>query len=276
MFVNGKLVKLGKKPAPKVPDPRNLKLKKYLKEKLTIQQAPGIVAVGAGLPPAPVEASWITKLCDAEAIAMYDNDVLGDCVPAAMAHMEQQWNFYAGHPWIPWLADVIAAYQAIGGYVPGDSNTDNGCDMSTALKYWRKTGFAGHKILAYMVVDSTDLDEVQSCIEIFGNMFTGIALPVSVQGAYDWTVPEGGIYSDNGQPGSWGGHCIPIVAGSPITKTCETWGVGKFKMSNNFERDYVDEAYAVLSPDWLEAGKISPSLLDLEQLESDLKALDKP
>jgi hypothetical protein len=258
---DGQLMKLGKKPAPKVPDPRNLKLADYLKK-----------PAKKALPDPVVEASWITKLAAAEPIPMYANDVLGDCVEAAAGHMIQQWNFYAGHPWRPTDQDIIAAYSGATGYVPGDPTTDNGTDMPSFLKYWQKTGVGGHRILAYMTVDWTIPQEVQVAIQLFGNTFTGIQLPVFSQGKDDWTVPDGGVYSDAGQPGSWGGHGIPVVAGSQKTRTCETWGT-TLKMSDNFMLDYVDEMWAVLSSDWLSTGKVSPGLIDLPHLESDLSDL---
>jgi len=264
MLINGKLPKLGKK-APVI-DSRTLKLSNYLKPTPTFSPPPPALA------PAPPEASWITKLEAAEKIPMYLNDVLGTCVPAAAGHMIQQWSFYAGHPWQPTDEDILLAYESVAGYIPGQPQTDQGCDILSFLKYWQKTGLGGHKILGYTSVDYLDLEEVQIAIELFGNVFTGLQLPLFVQGANLWTVPDGGIYSDEGQPGGWGGHCVPTPAGSPITKTCETWGT-VLKMSNNFHHDYVDEAYAVLSPDWLETGNVSPSLLDLEQLEADLNEL---
>ncbi len=71
---------------------------------------------------------------------MYLNDQLGCCVEAAAAHMIQQWNFYAGHPAKPTDQDVLSAYEAVGGYVPGDPNSDNGTDMLAFLNWWRQTG----------------------------------------------------------------------------------------------------------------------------------------
>ena len=264
MFVNGQLVKLGKRTPVMDPriNPKVLQFKKYRKAMFSVP----------ALPPAPAETSWITKLEAAEPIPMYLNDQLGDCVEAAAGHMIQQWNYYAGHPAQPSDADILKAYEDVGGYVPGDPSTDQGTDMQALLDYWKSTGIGGHKIIAYLAVDWENLEEVQLAVELFGNLFTGIQLPTSAQGQNDWTVPNGGVYSAAGQPGGWGGHGIPIVAGSPVTKTCETWGT-VLKMSNNFFTDYVDETWAVLSKEWIEANGLSPSLLNLPMLESDLNEM---
>jgi hypothetical protein len=256
MFVNGNLVKLGKKPA--VHDARTLKLKKY----------------AVALPPAPAEVSWITKLTAALSLPMYGNDEVGDCVEAAAGHMEEQWNFYAGHPYQPTDADIIAAYSAVGGYVPGDPNTDNGTDMLSFLKWWRSVGLgaAQRKIGAFLAVDWTNDAEVRLAIQLFGNVFLGVLLPTWVQGLNAWTVPDGGIYTPAGQPGGWGGHCIPLVASSPESHTCVTWGT-TLKMSHNFLADYGEEAYCILSKDWIEKSGVAPNGFDLAQLQADLAAL---
>jgi hypothetical protein len=225
------------------------------------------------LPTAPVEVSWITKLVDAESLPMYLNNELGTCVPAAAGHMIQQWSYYAGHSAQPSDADILTAYEAVGGYVPGSQITDNGCDMLDFLKYWQATGVGGHKIISYMAVDWTNAGEVQAAIEIFGNLFTGFLLPTAVQGRDDWTVVRGGVYTEAGMPGGWGGHCVPLMARSPMTDTCVTWAT-RLKMSHNFALDYMDEAFVVLSQDWIEFNGLSPSSLDLAALEYDFGQLD--
>jgi hypothetical protein len=249
------LVKLGKK-AKRI-DRRTFKLSKYLKPHLP-------------LPPA--ETSYVVKV---PYWPMDLNDQLGDCVVAAMAHMIQQWTFFSrglGGMVVPTEAQVLAAYEAIGGYVVGDPSTDNGCDMLTALNYWRNTGLAGHKIAGFVEVDPSNLLEVRQSIWMFGNLFTGLSLPVFVQGASDWTVPDGGIYGNAGQPGSWGGHCVPAMAESPETLSCVTWGE-RLKMSHNFFGDYCDEAYAVLSTDWVNSDQAAQSGFNLAQLRADIAAL---
>lgn len=244
--------KLGRKPVRL--DPRTLKLSKYLKAKL---------------PPTPDEVSWITKLTAALPLPMYLNDSIGDCVEAAAGHMIEQWNFYAGHPQQPSDQDILKAYSDVSGYVPGDPSTDNGTDMLSFLKYWRKVGVGGHKIRAFVTVNWLNDDEIRAAILYFGNLYIGVALPTSAQGQSSWTVPDGGTESSAGGPGSWGGHCIPVVAASPITRTCITWGE-TLKMSHNFLEDYCEEAYAVLSDEWLTATGLSASGVDMFTLQADL------
>jgi len=265
MRINGNLVRLGKRPVHVSHDRR--------KDSRILQFSKYRIAREPGLPPVPVtEASWITKLVAGATLGMYLNDQIGDCVEAAAAHMIQQWTYYAGDAKTVTDADVVKAYSDVGGYVPGDPSTDNGTDMFSFLQYWQNTGLGGHKIIHFLAVNWQEPSEVQDAIQLFGNLYTGLGLPTSAQGQNDWTVPDGGIYGPAGQPYGWGGHCVPFVASSPITETCETWGT-TLKASKNFFHDYVDEAFVVLSQDWISANGLSPSLLNLPLLESDLNEL---
>lgn len=242
--------------------PGTLHLRNYLKTKS-----------GDLLPPAPSEVSWVTKVPGPWGMLL--NDTLGDCVPAAMLHMVQQWTFFAsGSQYIPTDQDALTLYEAVGGYKPGDPSTDNGCDMQVALAYWKANGIAkGHKILGWVAIDVTKPEEMFQAIQLFGNAFTGISLPVTAQGQEAWTVSAGGVYTQNGAPGSWGGHCIPKMAASPDSRTFISWG-SKMKMSPNFDEDYTEEAYAVISPDWIETSGDSPSGLDKTTLLADLSLLN--
>lgn len=248
------IYKLGKKP--KRVDTRTFKLSKYLKKE--------------ALPPIPEEVSWITQVPQ---IPMYLNDSLGDCVEAAQAHHIGQWSYYASGNEVTFAdSDIIKMYEIEGGYLPGQPNTDNGTDMLTALNVWRKQGFAGHNIMAYMSVDPTNHDEVKAAIYLFGSLFTALALPISAQGQDAWTVADGGPSAEGNQPGGWGGHCVTTAAWSPITATCMTWGT-RLKMSHNFWDDYVEECFACLSPEWIAANGNSPNGFDLATLQADLAQL---
>jgi hypothetical protein len=51
-----------------------------------------------------------------------------------------------------------------------------------------------------------------------------------------------------------------------------TWG-SVIPMSDYFYYCYCDEAYAVLSQDWIDTNGLAPNLFDLDLLQSDLAAL---
>ena len=50
-------------------------------------------------------------------------------------------------------ADIEKAYEAVGGYVPGDEWTDNGAVEIDVLKFWQKAGDRRVKIGAFVSVD---------------------------------------------------------------------------------------------------------------------------
>ena len=85
-----------------------------------------------------------------------------------------------------------------------------------------------------------------------------------------WAVPPQGT-SGPGAPGSWGGHAVPVVAYDPRGLTVITWGKA-LRMTWGFWQAYCDEAYGILSPDFLAKGK-APNGFDLATLKSDLAEL---
>jgi hypothetical protein len=246
--------KLGKR-APRL-DSRTFKLSRYLTPAL--------------LPPPPA-AGYFGKV---PTWPMYMNDTLGDCVIAAAGHMVQEWTANAGTEVTLPDSAILAGYEVVGGYVPGNASTDNGCDILTALKYWKSTGFGGHKIVAFVSVDLLNQTELEQAIYIFGNVYAGFALPLSVQSTTAWKMPAGGLNGD-GSPGSWGGHCVPLVgynSGPNSGVTVVTWGELLWA-SWRFVRHYADEGYAIVTQDWLNAVGDSPTGFDLAQLQTDLAAL---
>ena len=253
-----KNVRLGK--LPKRDDPRTFKLSKYLKS--------------AELPAAPPVVDWSKSVSQ---YGMLLNDQLGDCVIAAMMHLVMGWQSNAGQtPSAPSDAEVVAAYSAIGGYNPSDPSTDRGCNMLDALKYWRTTGISiggtTNRIAAFAAVDLTNQAEVKSALWLFGGLFAGFEMPLSVQEASSWTVaahfPHG-----KSKPGSWGGHCAPLAAedgGGGFHAI--TWGA-LMPTTTQFITDYCEEAYAVLSTDWIAQNGKAPCGFDLTALQSDLATL---
>jgi len=249
--------KLGKQP--KRGDPRTLKLSKYLKI--------------SELPAAPPAVDW-TKAVPRYGVLL--NDQLGDCVIAGMMHLAMGWQANAGQtPATPSDSEVIAAYSAIGGYDPSDPSTDQGCNMLDALNYWRETGITiggqTNQIVAFAEVNPANDEEMKAALWLFGGLFTGFQMPESAENADSWTVPSCGL-KGKGKPGSWGGHCAPLGAENGSCFQAITWGELMPTM-DNFVADYCEEAYAVLSSEWIEKNGQAPSGFDMAALQADLAAL---
>lgn len=243
--------KLGKQ-APRH-DPRTLQMAAYLRYE--------------ELPPAPPQVDWGSKIAD---WGMMANDRVGDCTCAAAGHMILDWTTNDGpKPFCPSDAQVLAAYSAITGYDPKTGANDNGAVELDVLNYWRRTGIAKRKILAYVALEPGNHDHVKDALYLFGGCYLGVALPISAQKQKVWSVPSGGAKGE-GAPGSWGGHAIPIVGYDSRGLTTITWGAAK-RMTWGFLDAYCDEAYAVLSGDWTGKDLKAPNGVDLKALQKDLK-----
>lgn len=237
-------VKLGRL-APRE-DARTPLFAKYKTEALPA--APGLIAWGKHVPMFP----------------MYANDRLGDCTCAAVGHQIQVWTSMNGQIWTPSEQEVTNLYWATGSEDTGRVETD-------ILNYWHTNGFGGRadKIAGYMSVNVQDINEVKQAIWLFGGLYIGIALPITAQTQQVWKVVNAGPES---QPGSWGGHAVNVTAYNSTYVTVATWGM-RMRMTWGFWRQYVEEAYAVLSPDWATGAKAAPSGFNFSALQTDLAAL---
>ena len=108
---------------------------------------------------------------------------------------------------------------------------------------------------------------VRTAAWLFGGLYIGLQLPLSARTQPVWTWTRS-LHGD-ARPGSWGGHAVNIVRYSPATLTCATWGKLQ-DMTWSFWDRYCDEAYAIVSTDFLQQGK-SPAGFDLATLQSDLQ-----
>ena len=131
--------------------------------------------------PVPPEACGYTKLAQPETHQMYGNDIYGDCVEAAVAHLIGIFGAQNQARWIFSPEQIIEIYSAMGGYVPGDPSTDNGTDIGTALSIWQKPGVPGpggtHLIQGSLAVDATNPEEYRTALWLFENLILGAGTP---------------------------------------------------------------------------------------------------
>lgn len=239
--------KLGKKAVRH--DSRTFKLSRYLPT----------------LPPVPSAIDWSGKVPD---WLMLANDSVGDCTCAAAGHLEMLWTSQTQTEFVPTDAAVLAAYSALTGYNPANPDTDTGADELTVLNYWRNTGIAGRKIFAFASVNLSNLAEVHAAIAFFGGLYLGAQIPQSAMDA----TQAGQAWTDTTDTNIVGGHAFPGVAYDPDGLACITWGQLQ-KMTWAWLAQYADEAYCVLSPDWIALNGLSPSGFNLTQLNQDLAQL---
>lgn len=234
-------MKLGKKP--REDDRRTLQLVRYLE---------------SGLPPARPAVDWLSAV---KQFPMYGNDQYGDCALAAIGHMVQVWSANVENPVTPSEDEILQAYRVL-------SPNDDGCVLLDVLKYWRQNPVCGVELEAFAAVNSHDQNEVELASDIFGGLYGGAELAVAAQKQDVWDVFPG----KSGAPGSWGGHCINFGQYADSGIRCVTWGAPK-DATWPWLDEYVDELYALISPDWLGAAGKTPEGLDMATLEADLAAV---
>lgn len=239
-------LKLGR--LPKRDDPKTLMLANYL-DVAALPPIPPVFDITA-----PVH-SW----------PMYGNNRISDCTIAAAGHMIEAWTHAAGKFRVPSEVTIEHAYWATG------DGTDDGRNELDVLNYWRHHGIGIDKISEYVFVDPRNHQHMQAAMYLFGGVYTGIDLPATAQTQSRWAVVGDGKHGSSA-PGSWGGHAVPFLGYDPHGVRLVTWGYTMWA-DWAFNDDYTEEAYAILSPDWLNAAGKTLQGFDLAALKADLAAI---
>jgi hypothetical protein len=240
-----------------------------------------------GLPAAPASCDY-TKPATKALAEVYDNDTLGDCVIAGMAHVVGVLTGNAGtKPFLYNNKEIIGLYSAIGGYVPGNPSTDNGCDMQTALNYWENNGAwppdvaakngDTHQIAGWVAVDGANPEEVRTALWLFENLYFGMELPDA------WINPQppsasGFTWDVAGAPDPNNGHCVAGVGYNANGVTIDTWGMTGL-LTNAAIAQYTaasanGELYTVVGMDAIDqATQKAPNGFDWSQLVADFDSM---
>lgn len=206
---------------------------------------------------------------------MYLNDQLGDCVCADTAHEILLRTANAGTGLvIPTNDDVLKLYQAVGGYVPGNPSTDQGCDETSMEEYMQTTGICGQKSAGSGMIDPGALDHIRWGIQLFGCVRIGCIVDQQMESQFDsnapWTTP-----ADPNDPDA-GGHDMLVFSYDTAAEVWPafTWGgiayIGDQLMASSA---FLDETHGSVYPDFITATGSAPNGLDLQQLLGDLPAV---
>jgi hypothetical protein len=201
---------------------------------------------------------------------MLGNDQVGDCGPAAWQHLRMARSALdAGQPVQVTTQDTFELYQRVSGWNGRiDDPSDQGVVLLDMLNQLRHDG----QLYAFAQVNPRDRRMLAAAHYLFGGLLYGFALPLYIQ-------PRGGRVPpwrlkahsrDDAIPGSWGGHavCSARMPGHRVV----SWGQ-VIPCSLGFIDHYCDEAWAIISPEWLGADQRTPAGLDLAALEADLARL---
>jgi len=201
---------------------------------------------------------------------MMRND-LGDCTLAAFGHAVMAWSAVVrGTPAVIPDVTILAAYSAVSGYSPTRPGSDTGCVVEDVLDYAAKTGIGGHTLTARIAVDPRNLTHLRQSIWTLGVAYLGVELPKTAEQEFDaglpWSVPRW-LAGD-----TVGGHAIVLVAYDAAFFYAVSWGQ-LVALEPDFVTTYGDEAFALVSPDWLGPDGRSPGGLALADLMQDLAAV---
>lgn len=248
----------------------------------------GDFLTNSSYPPPPASMDYLSNVAD---WPMYGNDQWGDCVWAMIAHVIEAVTCYGQGTTVEISdADVLKGYSDVTGFdphagPPGANPTDQGTVIQDALDYWRKTGVGGHKIVAFAQVDVKNPTELDAALAIFGHLCLGINFPNSAMDQFNNGQPWDVVPNDGGIDG---GHAINdggynLTAGLPpevtlIGRTADgdwevvTWG-RRQRMTQAFFAMYCEEAWTIISPEWISANGTAPDGLDVAAFNTAFTAL---
>lgn len=237
--------KLGKLPAKH--DVRTLHLENYI------------------FPEPPEQRIWSDKVSGYE---MLGNDEAGNCGPCGLLHSVQTMTANASTEQRFSTKQSLQVYTRLTGYNPKTGRPDPGIVMLEMLKVWKNEGFFGHKIGAFMSVNSRNLRMVRVAMNEFCGTIIGLALPISAQNKTRWDIE--GSFNGDGAPGSWGLHCTykpDYLKNGDFNHV--TWG-DLMPSSDKFNMVYTDEEYVLLSRDFVNDKNLCPSNFDWDKMTFDL------
>ncbi len=223
----------------------------------------------------PAAHNWGSKIQPDDWGAL-GNLKINDCTCAAAGHLILSWTSNIGKLHRATTKSIVEAYTAITGYDPKVDGIGQPVEAIKALKYWRKKGIAGRKIVAFAKLDFKNRRQLKQAIYLYGGCYVGINLPKSAEKQYNegkkWTVSPKGITGD-GEPGSWLGHALIVTGYQNDELRIVTWGK-EMIMTLDFWEAYVDESYAVFSEDFIKNNK-TPTHIDVNILRKKIEMLEK-
>ncbi len=220
----------------------------------------------------PSAVDWYTK---AAAIIddMLGNDTDGDCVIASALHQVGVWTANEGGvPAQSSTQEALAQYHSICG--PGD----NGCVITDVLDYTKSRGLklsgVVHKIDDYVAVDWTNRPLVEAALQTFGSIKLGINLPDAwTDTNVVWDVTNTRIVGGHDVPAFGCGNKRPsqVVGTATDGVVISTWaGLVLITWPAFLSKNWIEEAYVPLSPDWYSKGNVAPNGFNVDTLRADL------
>lgn len=250
------------------PEVKHLVLEKYLNPRAKMCRS--------GLPP----VAWtedVDRSSRVSSIPMYLNDQIGDCTIAGIAHLYGAVSVYGGHPEVMFEdGEIQSVYSRVSGYVPGNANTDNGALCSTVLADNKANGISDtagivHKNLGYAKLGNpADEELVAQCLDVFGSLYVGF----NVQSHMMTEFSDGQVWTWQNGDSLDGGHCVVLQRRYPCGSmhgVLEYYSWGQRQRADfGWQANAVEEAWVVVTPEWITANGATVEGMDLQQLLADM------
>jgi hypothetical protein len=200
------------------------------------------------------------------------NDNYGDCTIAAAFHIAGSLLLNAGQP----LPTEYNDKTAVALYLKLTGGADDGLDEQTVFNWWQVHGLLSnstHRILARVFVDPTDIEQIQTAIWLFENLYLTAELP----DAWVNSMPnaDGFTWDAAGDPNPDNGHAFCGFSYGNGGVGIDTWGllgtetydaVAAYNCQSNG-----GGCYSVVSVDAVNTGtQKAPNGFDWSQLTADI------
>ena len=235
------------------------------------------------LPTSPLVANRLSKV-PVSNLPMYLNDQIGDCTAAAMLKAVTVMTSFTGSVagGAVFTDDTaLAVYEATGGYVPGQPDTDNGATLQSVCQYMVNTGIVDtknnrHKLVAYAEIgDYTNLALLKSVLYTFGSVYVAVNIDAAAETQFSNNQPWAPVA---GSP-NVGGHCIPLelsavgdTSYNQYNTTFLTWGAEQLA-NDAWVSQQIQEAVVLVSEDWIQTNGKSVDGINLNGLIADMKTV---
>ncbi len=179
---------------------------------------------------------------------------LGDCTAVAVASAIRVLTGNRGGEIALTDDQVVGIYEA-NGYDPARPASDQGAVELDVLNLWCDRGYAiGRQapdvLTGYGSVDPKSPECVRRAIAMLGGLYIGLSLPDYALGDVDWVAPKLPYQVA-------GGHAVFVHGYDPDWLYLNSWGQRR-RMDWGFLATFCDEAYALLSRDWLDTHGTTP------------------
>lgn len=216
------------------------------------------------------DADW---RADVDSRIMGDNDQCGDCVVVAAANGTLVQSSYAGHAARMTDDEALANYIAATGYNAANGANDTGLVEQDYLRRWHLTGItiAGktNLLAGYAHIDPLDRSALRQGIHLGAGVLAGLRLPMSAQSQISAGQPWDVASGPDGQPGTWGGHAVWVLAADQEGVWCVTWAQLQ-RITWAAWQAWADESWACIDPLFLNSMGVNPGDVGLQAIQAAL------